>query len=84
MSGWNEDNFLEKLAPLMEQLPNVEPCPAVEAFCYAPARDASNAINAHTARCRPCRVLQQRLQAFDAAMPMGEDAEWEQTEERLD
>ena len=88
MSGFNEDNFLEELMPLLRRRLTADPCPEAEALRAVAEGKASetlkNAIAMHTARCPACRDLQHRLQAFDDPMLTGMEAEWEQTEERLD
>ena len=88
MTGWNEDNFLEELMPLAGRRPAADPCPQVEALRAVTDRHASenakSAIAAHAATCPVCRSLQQRLQAFDATLFTSQEADWEQTEGRLD
>lgn len=88
MNGWNEDNFLEELMPLLRRERAADQCPEAEALYAVADGETSevsrNAIAAHAARCPACRDLQQRLQAFEAQMPRGEEIEWEQTDKRLD
>lgn len=88
MNGWNEDNFLEELMPLLRRKRAADQCPEAEAFYAAADGETSevsrNAIAAHAVRCPACGDLQQRIQAFDAPMLTGREAEWEQTEGRLD
>ena len=88
MNGWNEDNFLEELIPLLRRKRTANLCPEAEALCAVAhgqtGEGARHALAAHSARCPTCRDLQQHLQAFEAPMVKCQETEWEQTEERLD
>ena len=88
MNGWNEDNFLEELMPLLRRERAADQCPEAKAFYAVADGEASevsrNAIAAHADRCPACRDLQQRIQAFEAPMLTGQETEWEQAEGRLD
>jgi hypothetical protein len=74
--------------PLLRRRLGADPCPEAEAFCAVADGEASedlkNAIAVHAARCPVCRDLQQRLQAFDAPMLTGQEAESKRIERRLD
>lgn len=87
MSGWNEDNFLERLMPPPGRRLDAGPCPEAEAFCAVSGGETGetlkNAVAAHTARCPACSDLQRRLQAFDNPLLTGQETEWGQTEDRL-
>ena len=88
MTGWNEDNFLEKMIQLLGQRSGTAPCPEAAAFLAASDGDASGALKKamteHASRCPDCWDIQQRMERFDAAMVTDQDAEWKQTERRLD
>jgi hypothetical protein len=71
MSDWNEDNFLERLAPQLRQKLNGPPghCPDAETVCAViegkarqPERDA---VFAHLSQCAACADLQSRLLNFE-------------------
>jgi hypothetical protein len=90
MSGWNEENFLEKMMPLLEKKQGAPgACPDAEMLCAAadgaapqPIREA---IETHAARCPSCADLLRRLGQFSPAYAMpGLEREWRQTEKRLD
>jgi hypothetical protein len=89
MAGWNEDNFIEKIIPLLpERRFDAAPCPEAAALLAASDCDTGGilkkAMAEHASGCPQCRDLQQRMERFDAPMPVGPDAEWNQTEKRLD
>ena len=88
MTGWNEDNFIERVVPLLGRRFGAVPCPEAAAFLAASDGDTSGvlkkAMAEHASRCTDCRDLQQRIERFDAPMVTGHDAEWKQTEKRLD
>jgi hypothetical protein len=130
MTKWNEDNFLEKITPLLGRRAGPALCLEVSALAAVadgqgrktsrnrrtqrltekrtfgeensqcgplfheisraagPPKQASEivkkAIAAHTLGCPSCTDLQQHLRRFDAAGVADHDAEWEQTEKRLD
>jgi hypothetical protein len=88
MTGWNEDNFLEKIIQLLGRRSGTAPCPEAAAFQAASEGDTSgalkNAMAEHASGCPDCRDLQQRMERFDAPMVADHDAEWIQTEKRLD
>ena len=78
MTGWNEQNFLEELGPLLRR------CPEPEVLCAVQDGEASpsvrEAVEAHAARCPDCAKLQRRLAGFET----GGVADWPLTEKRLD
>lgn len=87
MTGWNENDFLDKLTPLLRRSVAADPCPEPEAFSTV-ADDESdkilkNEVAAHIARCPTCRDLHERIQRFDGPIIPPQDTEWEQTEKRL-
>jgi len=88
MTGWNEDNFLEKISQLLGRRSGTAPCPEAAAFLAASDGDTSGvlkkAMAEHASGCPDCGDLQQRMERFDAPMVTDHDAEWKQTEKRLD
>ena len=88
MTGWNEDNFLEKIIQLLGRRSGTAPCPEAAAFLAASDGDTSGALKRamaeHASGCPDCGDLQQRMERFDAPMVADHDAEWIQTEKRLD
>src|ERR1035438_7198634 len=88
MTGWNEDNFIERVVPLLGRRSGAAPCPEAAAFLAASDGDTSGALKKamaeHASKCPECRDLQQRMERFDAPMVADQDAEWIQTEKRLD
>src|ERR1035437_2299257 len=88
MTGWNEDNFIERVVPLLGRRSGAAPCPEAAAFLAASDGDTSGvlkkAMAEHASKCPECRDLQQRMERFDAPMVTDYDAEWKQTEKRLD
>jgi hypothetical protein len=87
MTGWSEDSFLEKVAPLLGPRFGAVPCPEVAAFSALADGETSEivkkAIAAHTLGCPACGDLQRCLERFDDPMVAGDDAEWNRTEKRL-
>ena len=88
MTGWNEDNFIERVVPLLGRRSGAAPCPEAAAFLAVSDGDTSGvlkkAMAEHASKCSECRDLQQRMERFDAPMVTDYDAEWIQTEKRLD
>jgi hypothetical protein len=89
MNDWNENNFLERLMPLMRQKDRVRQndCPDVESLC-AFAEDRArgmvrNAIAAHVAECSRCAELHARLVNFATPAAPEDEGEWRNTEKRL-
>ena len=88
MTGWNEENLLEKIIQLLGQRSGTAPCPEAAAFLAASDDDTSGAMKKamaeHASGCPDCGDLQQRMERFDAPMVADQDTEWKQTEKRLD
>jgi hypothetical protein len=90
MTGWNEDNFLERLMPKMLEERGTErgPCPDAETLCAVLEGDAPAAlteqVTEHLRHCRDCASLQSRLLNFDAATSPEPEAVWKETRKRLD
>jgi hypothetical protein len=88
MSGWNEDNFLEKMMPLLAKNPDAATCPD-EQILGAVADGAAPpevryAVEIHTAGCAACAELMRRLSEFQPVAPARAKREWCQVERRLD
>jgi len=88
MTGWNEDNFLEEITPLLRRKLGAARCPEAGAFSTiadaATSETLKRAVDAHASACPDCRDLQQRLAGFDGPMATDDDTEWRQAERRLD
>jgi hypothetical protein len=88
MNGWNEDNFLEKMMPLVEKsYGGAADCPTVEILGAAADGSAPDAVRAavsnHTAHCVRCADLLARLSEFHHGTAATE-SEWRDTQKRLD
>jgi len=90
MTGWNEDNFLEKLLAQVRQQRGAErdPCPDAETLCavlegeaQAPLREQ---VTEHLRHCPDCADLQNRLLNFEAGTSPEPEAVWKETRKRLD
>jgi hypothetical protein len=90
MTGWNEDNFLERLLAQVRQQRGAErdPCPDAETLCAvlegeapAPLREL---VTEHLRHCADCAELQNRLLNFDAGTSPEPEAVWKETRKRLD
>jgi len=77
MTGWNEDNFLERMA-----CPDAETLGLVMEGAAGPA--AREAVTAHMAVCPACAELGLRLSQFSSPVSPVTESEWKQTEQRLD
>lgn len=90
MSGWSEENFLERLTPLMDAKDPApgNHCPDAELLrAFAEDRvttDEKKAIVAHLGECARCRELQARLLAFATPLIKEDELEWTNAEKRLD
>jgi hypothetical protein len=88
MSGWNEDNFLEEIMPLLQQKRAPDPCPNADTVCAVVEGGVSatvrHTVAAHTAQCPACASLLERLRSFDEKGSALKEAEWSQSEKRLD
>jgi hypothetical protein len=90
MTGWNEDNFLERLMAQARQQGGAERdlCPDAETLCAvlegeapAPLREQ---VTEHLRHCSDCAELQRRFLNFDAATSPEPEAVWKETRKRLD
>jgi hypothetical protein len=90
MTGWNEDNFLERLLAQVRQQRGAErdPCPDAETLCAvlegeapAPLREL---VTEHLRHCPECAELQNRLLNFDVGTSPEPEAVWKETRKRLD
>ena len=90
MTGWNEDNFLEKLVAEVRQQPGTErgPCPDAETLCAGLDGDAPALLRKlvleHLRYCQDCAELQNRLLNFGTRISPEPKAAWEETSKRLD
>jgi len=88
MSGWNEDDFLEAMMPVLRKKQGPDWCPDAETLGAVAEGNVSDALKeaiaAHTAACSSCAGLQERLRRFDQASFVHQDAAWQSTEKRLD
>ena len=90
MTGWNENNFLEKLLAQARQQPGAEqgPCPDAETLCAGLDGDAPVLLRKlvldHLRHCRDCAELQNRLLNFGTRTSPEPEAAWRETSKRLD
>ena len=90
MNTWSEVNFLERLLPptQLKSSAKKDPCPEDEllvAFSENRLRGfVWDAVAEHLTRCGECAELQQRLVKFSSAGVTADQAEWGQTEKRLE
>lgn len=90
MTGWNEDNFLEKLLAEARQQPGADrgPCPDAETLCAGLEGDAPAPLREfvldHLRHCRDCAELQNRLLNFGTRTSPEPEAAWKETSKRLD
>ena len=88
MSGWNEDDFLEAMMPVLRKTKGPDWCPDAETLGAVVEGNASDALKeaiaSHTASCPVCAGLYERLRNFDQATFAQEEAAWGETEKRLD
>jgi hypothetical protein len=90
MSEWNEDNFVERLGPLLQQKSGAKQdrCPDAETLCAVAEAGGEGpqgeALARHLMNCPSCADLYSRLLNFErGAQPEGA-ASWNETEKRLD
>ena len=85
MTGWNEDNFLERLLAQAQQQYGADrgPCPDAETLCAvmegaapAPLRQL---VLEHVRHCPDCAFLQSRLLNFEAGASPEPEAVWKET-----
>jgi len=90
MTGWNEDNFLERLTPQLRQKSGGAhgPCPDAETLCAVLEGEVGGPLRKlvieHLMHCPQCADLQSRLLNFDAGSAPEPEAVWNQTQTRLD
>jgi hypothetical protein len=90
MTGWNEDNFLEKLMAQARQQGGAQrdSCPDAETLCAVLEGEApapiGDQVREHLRHCPGCAELQSRLLNFDAGTSPEPEAVWNQTRKRLD
>ena len=90
MMDWNEDNFLERLAPQLRREGAAEQghCPDAATLCAVMEGEAPDTarktVAEHVAQCPACADLQRRLAVFDQEGPPEPEAVWKETRNRLD
>ena len=90
MSGWNEDNFLERLMPQPPPNPGGKQnsCPDAETLCAVMEGETSgplrDAVLEHLRQCAACADIQRRLLKFELAGEPEREAEWLEARSRLD
>jgi hypothetical protein len=88
--SWSEDDFLERLMPqLRRELGGGNgACPDAATVLAVIEGEASdwlrNVYAQHLAQCSACLELDSRLRNFDRPVLVKDEAEWKQTEKRLD
>ena len=83
MRHWNENSFLEVIAPWLELRGGRQTCREVRALASESSDQSRSALSAHIAGCAECRDLQQCLGRFDTTVTCRE-SEWARAECRLD
>jgi hypothetical protein len=90
MTGWNEDNFLERLLAQVRQKRGAErgPCPDAETLLAVLEGEASaplrEQVTEHLRQCPDCAELQSRLLNFEAGASPEPEAVWKERRKRLD
>jgi hypothetical protein len=90
MRTWNEENFLERLAPLLRQKPYAgrNTCPDVDTLVAvlegAAPTEVNETVTRHLAECPECVDLYGRLLNFQIGSPPEPEAAWKETRKRLD
>ena len=90
MTGWNEDNFLERLMSQPPRNPGGKQnsCPDAETLCAVMEGETSgplrDAVLEHLRQCTACADIQRRLLKFDLGGEPEREAEWQEAHRRLD
>lgn len=90
MTSWNEDNFLERLMPILRRNAGAEEnsCPDAETLYTVMEGDASGplreAIVEHVMQCPACAELHSRLLNFNKGSLPEREGEWKEAQKRLD
>lgn len=88
MTGWSEEDFLEKLMSYTNAAGRTDRCPETESlaafFEGTLRREGSEAIRVHVQHCRACAEVGARLQEFDRTDAAISQKEWHNVELRLD
>ncbi|MFZ0520925.1 MAG: hypothetical protein WAL95_07870 [Candidatus Acidiferrales bacterium] len=90
MNNWSEANFLERLMPptQLKSSTKKDPCPEDELLvAFSENRLGGfvwDAVAEHLTRCVDCSELQHRMLKFSSASVAADQAEWGQTEKRLE
>jgi len=88
MTGWREDNFLERLAQNSRKDAAYGQCPTAEMLCETIETEATSAVSdqlsQHIEECPACSEVRRRLALFDQQGSTASDAEVRENERRLD
>jgi hypothetical protein len=90
MTGWNEDNFLERLMSQPPRNPGGKQnsCPDAETLCAVAEAGGGGpqgeALARHVMRCPSCAELYSRLLNFERGSLLGDARSWNETEHRLE
>ena len=90
MTGWSEENFLERLSPQLRRKRGTgeDSCPDAETLCAVIAGEARgperDTVIEHLSRCAACTDLPSRLLNFESGSPTEPEAVWNPTRNRLD
>jgi hypothetical protein len=89
MNSWNENNFLDRLMPHLQQTFDCDRnrCPEADTICAVADGEASPRLQAvlaeHLRQCPQCSDLYRRMCAANSPSIPEQDAEWTSAEERL-
>jgi hypothetical protein len=89
MNSWNENNFLDRLMPHLQQkfYADRNHCPEADTICAVVDGEASAWIQSvfaeHLTQCPQCSELYRRMCAANSSSIPEQDAEWTSTEKRL-
>jgi hypothetical protein len=90
MKGWKESDFLEKLLPSLREKIGAKysACPDAATLNAVAGGDANawlrGAVAGHLEHCSECSLLYGRLLQFDQGTLSDQEADWKNTEKRLD
>ena len=89
MNSFNENDFLERLMPHLQQEVNLAPsrCPDADTICAIADGEASEWIRGvfaeHLTQCPRCSELYKRVRAVDSSSIAEQDIDWTSVEKRL-
>ena len=88
MTRWDQDNFLERVMPLLTEKRPDDLCPRAAAVSAVLGEERDEvfqkAIAEHASGCPACIDLRRRIAALEAALPAHADEEWNRAAGRLD